>query len=256
MNTENFKNTDQRTIDLQLVFEQLCQLWYIVAAIIIICVSTALFYTKLICTPQYDSSAKIYIGKVNGTQISSSDISVSTSLTRDYTEIILDRTVLNSVIELLDLDMSYGALKQTITIDNPENTRIISITVRTSDPRKSMQIAQCICEVSQEKISDLFNIASVNIISDAYMPVTPSAPNLSRNLILGFFIGVAISILMLMSASFFNDKINSVRDIERYLEISVLAAIPYADSNSRRYADKSAQKHTISPKVRSHSEND
>ena len=244
MEVENTKASEFRTVSLRDVFEQLCRLWYAVAAIIAACLLITLFYTKLVCTPMYDSTAKIYIGKTSEQNVSTSDFAISTYLTRDYAELISDRAVLNGVIEELDLNMSYGALKQCVSVDNPENTRIIAIRVRTDDPRKSMQIAQCICEVSQEKITELFNIDRVNIISDAYMPNSPSTPNLSKNLIVSALIGIAISAVFLVFASFLNDKINSVQDVERYLGISVLAAIPYAKSRSRGYGRKytSAQK--------------
>lgn len=244
MEAENSKYSEPRTLDLRDIFEQFCKLWYAAVAIIAVCVLIAFAYTKLICVPKYDSAAKIYIGRTSTEKISSSDIAVSTYLTRDYAELIMDRTVLNGVIEQLDLDMSYGALKSTVSIENPEDTRIISVAVRTDDPRKSMQIAQCICEVAQEKITELFNIDAVTVISDAYMPTGPSTPNLGRNITLGALIGIAISAVMLILASLFNDKISSVQDVERYLGISVLAAIPYAKPNSGGYGKKYAEKYS------------
>ena len=238
MEVKKSQTAEPRTLDLRDLLEQFFHLWYVVAAVIAACLIIALFYTKLICTPLYDSTAKIYIGRTTDQKISSSDFAISTYLTRDYAELISDRAVLNEVIDRLDLDMGVNALKGCISIDNPENTRIIAVSVRTADPRLSMQIAQCICEVSQDKIVELLCTDAVNIISDAYMPSSPSSPNLHSNMLVGLAIGVVLSLLILFLASFFNDKISSTQDVEKYLGISVLATIPHAHSRQRSYGRK------------------
>ena len=234
MDVKREQTAEARTLNLQDLLEQFFHFWYAVIAIIAVCILTALFYTKLICTPLYDSTAKIYIGRTTDQKVTSTDFAISNYLARDYAELIADRAVLAEVIDRLDLKMSVSALRGCITIDNPENTRIIEVKVRTADPRNSMQIAECVCEVSQDKIVELLNTDAVNIISDAYMPTAPSSPNLGRNLLLGGMVGIALSLLLLVLASFFNDKLRSVEDVEKYLGLSVLATIPYANGGRKK----------------------
>ena len=157
-------NTTERSADVSLnlkdFFSKILGKWYLVAVIIGVCMIVSFFYTTLLCTPQYETSAKLYIFNNSNTtgQVSTSEITVSTYLTKDYSELILDRVILNEVIKELDLKCSYGALRSCVTVSNPENTRFITITVRTTDPKLSKRIADSICVVAQEKIIELMNV--------------------------------------------------------------------------------------------------
>lgn len=247
--------SEPRTLELRDLLDQLCRRWYVPAVILAVCLLFTLFYTNVICTPMYDSTAKIYVGKTTNEQVSTGDVSVSTYLAKDYAELIADRTVLNTVIERLDLNYSYGSLRSRISIDNPLNTRIISVTVRTSDPRQSMRIAQSVCEVAQEKIMELFNIDFVSIISEAYMPALPSTPDLGRNLLYALAVGVLISVLVLLILNYADDRINCAEDVERYLGISILATIPYARSRTKTSSRRPVQPEKTNTAVRSKAKN-
>ena len=59
MEVKKSQTAEPRTLDLRDLLEQFFHLWYVVAAVIAACLIIALFYTKLICTPLYDSTAKI-----------------------------------------------------------------------------------------------------------------------------------------------------------------------------------------------------
>ncbi|MBR7071256.1 MAG: hypothetical protein IKI29_03745, partial [Clostridia bacterium] len=92
-------NTTERSADVSLnlkdFFSKILGKWYLVAVIIGVCMIVSFFYTTLLCTPQYETSAKLYIFNNSNTtgQVSTSEITVSTYLTKDYSELILDRVI-------------------------------------------------------------------------------------------------------------------------------------------------------------------
>ncbi len=225
-------NPAEHIIRPQELFRQLLRRWYVAVCILLAFLLGAIFYTKVICTPLYSSTSKLYVAKRSDEQVTSSDLSVSTYLARDYAELIADRTVLNTVIERLDLNYSYNSLKGRVSIGNPESTRILTVTVTTHDPKLSMDIAQAIGEVAQEKIVELLNVDYVNIISDAYMPTHPSSPNLESNIGYSMLFAVVVVLITMVILNFFDDKINGISDVEKYLGISVLGSIPYAKSKT------------------------
>lgn len=227
------------------LLEQFVRRWYITVFIMVAFLLGSIFYTKVICTPLYSSTAKLYVAKRLDEQMTSSDISVSTYLARDYAELISDRTVLNTVIDRLDLDYSYNGLRGCVTIYNPESTRILTVTVSTPDPKLSMDIAQTICEVSREKIVELLNVDYVNIISNSYMPSAPSSPNLEENMGYAMLVGLVVLLITMLIINFFDDKINGVSDVEKHLGISVLGSIPYAKGrNGSVYGSRKRKPYT------------
>lgn len=230
----DINNRKELTADFGSILPKLIAKWYIFLFVSVLAVSFSYVYTKLFITPKYDSTAKIYIMNTGADVISPSEISISSYLTKDYEEIIVDRAVLEDVINQMDLKMSYSALKSSIKINNPVNTRIIEITVRTEDPATSKQIADCICTVSQEKIVKLMNVDRVNIISNGSLSKFPSYPSQRKNMLNGFIIGIVISLGIVTIMYFRDDKIKTAGDIEEYLKIGVLGVVPYNRSRGVR----------------------
>ena len=218
---------------LDLLFK-LLEKWYLIVIIVAVFVSSTFVYVQFFCTPMYSSTAKLFIFNTEANLQSTSELSVSTYLARDYAELIVDRTVLEDVIDNLKLNKSYGSLKGLTTINNPEGTRILEITVKTEDPKLSKKIVDEVCKVSQQKIVDLMGIDRVNIISDGQVSNVPSSPNKKEYVTISFFAGILVAVLLIFAIHVLSDKIESEDDIQKFLDMSVLATIPYADTAKKK----------------------
>jgi len=216
------------------ILNKLIEKWYIVVASIVVFVVTAYIYVNFFCTPMYTSTAKLFIFNTETEGQSTSEVTISTYLARDYAELIVDRTVLETVIDNLDLKFSYGALKSAVSVDNPEGTRILEITAKTSSGKLSKEIADEVCKVAQEKIVDLMGIGRVNIISKGHIPSNPSHPNKGQFIWTAFAASLIFSALIIFLLLITSDKIESEDDVQRYLDLSVLATIPYASTTAKR----------------------
>lgn len=204
---------------------------FVIITIVCVMLLLSFVYTKFLCTPMYTAVAKVHILDNESAQVDTSEYSISTYLTRDYTILVTERIVLDKVIERLDLKMSYQSLKGCVYTGNPQSSRIIEISVVTSDPKLSMQIANTVCSVSQEVMYDLLGSDRVNIVSAAEKPTSPSSPNLRANLIYGLLVSLIFSFIVIMILHYRNDKINGSEDVQKYLEMCTLATIPYNPKN-------------------------
>lgn len=220
-------------LDLHVIWEQFLRRWYIVVAIFLVCLSVAFVGAKLFVVPKYSSMAKLYIFNTENESFNTNEITISTYLARDYAELIADRTVLNEVIKNLDLKYSYGGLKNCVSVEAINNTRILCITVTTTNPKLSQQIANNICVVAQDKMVELMGISRVNIISEAYLPTNPVVSDSQVAITYGLSAGAVISAILLLYFALTDDKIKGAEDVERYLGISVLGNIPYSQPRSR-----------------------
>ncbi len=207
--------------------------WPVFLIIISAFIIGSLIYSYLIITPLYDSTGKIYIMNKSSDNISTSDLSVSSYLTRDYENLIADRAVLEEVAKRLDYKYSYGELKSAVTLYNPENTRFIEISVRTPSANDSKIIVDTVCEVSQEKIVELLGIDRVTIIRKGSISGRPSVPNVSGNVFKSIVIALINYAILMLILYTFNDKINDAEDVEKYLGISVLGNIPCNKNKAR-----------------------
>ena len=223
----------QKYIDFKYFLSTLLHRWYLILSVTTVCAIVSIIYSCIIATPLYDSTAKIYIMNKTTTKIASADIAISTYLTKDYEELIIDRAVLGEVAEQLDNKYSYSFLKSAVTLQNPEDTRFINITVRTSDPAVSKQIVDKICLVAQNKIVNLIGVDQVTIISEGDLASTPATPNNKDNLIKSILIGIIISCGIIFVIYILDDKINGPEDVKKYLDISVLGVIPYNSNRAK-----------------------
>jgi capsular polysaccharide biosynthesis protein len=227
------RNTNEEIeIDLKELWMVLMRrVWLLIGAGIVLAL-VAFLLSKFVITPQYESTTKIYIlNKQDNTQaITYSDLQSGTQLTKDYMTLVTSRPVTEQVIGDLGLDMKHKDMVEIIKVSNPQDTRILSITVKYKDPFMAKKIADAIREAAAVHIKDVMNIEQVSIVEEANIPEEASSPNTLRNTMLGGIVGIILSAGIVILVHVLDDTIKTPDDIERYLGVSILSSIPMQDS--------------------------
>ena len=218
--------TDEMEIDLREVFFALKKRALIILAALVAGALIAGAYTKLLVTPMYSSTATMRVLTKERTLTSLADLQMGSQLTKDYSMLITSRTVLQDVIDELDLDITTGALKSCITINNPTDTRILEITVSASDPEKARDITNKLAEISSDYIGDQMEVIPPKIIEEAVVPNVPTSPSLKKNIMLGALAGAVLAAGVVVLMSVLDDSIRSEDDIENFLGMPTLASVP------------------------------
>lgn len=186
------------------------------------------FYEK-----EYSSSAQIYmlIDEQSNDLNYSSQLSVSQSLASDCVVFVESPAVLEQVKRNLNLEYSYEELDKMVSASVAStSTRIVTISVVSSDPYEAMTIANEVQKVTLETIYTNMRV-SVSIFNEASLATQSNAKSLPKMLLIGFVIGVFMAIVVLSLLHILNDKICTEMDVERYLKLSVLGAIPLYHTN-------------------------
>ena len=71
-------------------------------------------------------------------------------------------------------------------------------------------------------------------ISGGEVADRPSSPNISRNTAVGIIIGVLLAIAWIVVSMMLNDTITSEEDVEKYLNLTVLASVPERGTDAGR----------------------
>lgn len=207
--------------------------WIIVLAGVLLA-GLAVLGTKLFVTPEYESVTKMYVlNKQDSTTVNSSDLQASAWLTKDYAEIIRSRTVTESVIEGLNLNLDHEELIEKISVDTPADTRIVTISVLDESPYMAMRIADEVRDAAADQIQKVMATEAVNVVDRANLSDEQARPNLARNGILAGIFGIlaaAAAVLVMHTA---NDTIKSREDVERYLKVGTLGIIPLLGGRRR-----------------------
>ena len=176
--------------------------------------------------PTYTSTSSMLVLSKETTLTSMADLQLGTQLTGDYQVLIKSTPVMEQVIENLGLNMSAGALKNSISLENPGSTRILNLSVTSTDPELSKTIVDELAAVSSEYIGDKMEVVPPKVIEEGQIPTYKDGPNVKKNALIGLLAGFAISGGLVCLLAMMNDTIKTEDDIARYLGISTLATVP------------------------------
>lgn len=244
-------NTANRPMETEEIEIDLLQLWnavrhriWLVLLAGFIVADIAFAITKFLITPMYSSSATMLVVTKETTLSSLADLQLGSQLTNDYEILISSRPVLQQTVEELNLDISYKRLRSMITISNPNDSRMLIISTMQPDPELAKSVADTVAQISSEYIAEKMEVTAPKIIEEGEVPINQSSPNLLRNTAIGGMLGILAAVFLICVAVILNDSIQTEDDIERYLQLPVLAVVPDKSGSSRKSAGrkKSADK--------------
>ncbi|MBR2528478.1 MAG: polysaccharide export protein [Blautia sp.] len=214
-------------IDLKEIIFSLLSSWKsIFLAILIGAVVMGAFHVFLV-KPSYQADAQIFITNTDSV-ISFSDLQLSSALTGDYAKIIKSRTVLKRVIKELDLDIDFKNLARLVKVNNPTDTHIIDIVVTCGDLELSRNIANALLNISIDQIYQIVGSNEPTVIdyseADAVEDVSPS---LFKYVAIGALLGALVMCAIIVLAVVSNTTIRTEDDVMKYMQLPVLAAVPY-----------------------------
>ena len=186
-------------------------------------------YSAFLVTPQYDSTTRLYVvnqSSDNGAGITNQDLQAGSFLVKDYKEIILSQDVLKNVTTTLGIT---DDIKEKITVDIPVDTRILSITVRDSDPNQAATIANTLRDEAAKKIIEVTKVSDVTTLEAALPAEKPSTPQTKRNLVLGFIVGAFLATALVLVLEVLDDRVKRPQDIEEGLGMTLLGVVPQAE---------------------------
>jgi len=224
-------NQEENTIEID-VLSLLRTIWrkkFLILLTAILTTGLAFAYSAFLVTPQYDSTTRLYVvnqSSDDGAGITNQDLQAGSFLVKDYKEIILSQDVLKNVTTTLGIT---DDIEEKITVDIPVDTRILSITVRDSDPNQAATIANTLRDEAAKKIIEVTKVSDVTTLEAALPAENPSTPQTKRNLVLGFVAGAFLATALVIVLVVLDDRVKRPQDIEEGLGMTLLGVVPHAE---------------------------
>ena len=237
----------QDTIDLLELGKELLKHWFIICVAVVAGGVLAFAYSKLLITPQFESTSTMYILTKETTLTSLADLQIGSQLTNDYKVVVTTRTVLQNTLDELGFSdqLTYEQLKKKITIENPANTRMLLITVKDPDPVRARDLTNTLAKNASDFIADTMEITPPKVIEEGIVAEQKSSPSNGKNTAIGALIGFVIAAGIVTVMFLMNDAVTTEDDVKKYLELSVLASLPNRKEGlSKKELKESAQKET------------
>ncbi len=230
-------NNDEIEIDLGRLFRALLNKAWLIGIVAVACAVCVFLFTHLFMTPQYQSSAMIYVnnsisrGEVVSS-ITTSDINASRGLVKSYLAILNTKETMEAVAEYAGVELPYAQVWQMISAGAVDATEIIEIVVTSDDPAQAQKIADAVAHVLPQRISGIIEGTSAKVVASANLPKLPSSPNHTKLAVIGFLAGFVLTAALIVLQALMDVKIHSETDIEQLCAYPILSAVPNMEENA------------------------
>ena len=208
--------------------------------IIVVAIRGAIYTLKFI-VPEYEASISLVLVQLgteattdSATSISTTDITINSKLVENYREIAKSRIVADTVKQNLHLDIPTSEIQENIAVNSISDTELIRVTVTNKDPKLAYDIATEFAKVFADKVEGLYNIRNVHILDEAQIPQEPSNIHLSKNVLIFAFVGAILVFGYILLINMLDTTVKSDIDIEKALNLPVLASIALTDDNYKK----------------------
>lgn len=180
-----------------------------IVAVIAIFLSVGSAYT-LLQKPTYTATATVYVGTGanNSVNDQAQGAQFVQQIVRSYAVIATGAAVLDRVAEAPGIDLTAGRLRQSVSVQVPAETQLLTITAEAATPSAAARIANSVSSNLSTVVDELTPSAEtstsaapvqVTSVDPATAPASPSSPNTPLNvgiaLILGVLVGVGLALL-------------------------------------------------------------
>jgi capsular polysaccharide biosynthesis protein len=230
----------QKEIDfLQLLSILRKRLWIIISFAI---VGTILAFTisKFVLKPVYSAKITLYVYNQTGSQENTTlnDINLSQKLVNTYIIFLKSDTVLANVAEKVNFGYSAGQIREMIKANSVNNTEVFEVSVQNTNPKQAQIIANTIADCAPDMIIRVVKAGSVEVIDYATLPVAPISPKIMTNTIIGFLLGILLSVGVSVLIEFIDTSINCESDLIDNYHLPILGVIPSFEKAGSKKGEK------------------
>ena len=124
------------------------------------------------------------------------------------------------------LDIDYDDFSAYVTTEVEDKTQIIKVNVTSQDSNGSYNIANAIANAAPDYMKTVVEGSSMKIVDDPKPPKAKFGPNYFSYGLLGFVIGLLLTLVYVLVKYFRDDTIKSEGDLEGRYNLPVVGIIP------------------------------
>lgn len=211
-----------------------------ILVVIIIILATILLgcmYSIFLKTPMYRSDGSVVLVGESGTT-TQTDVNLGNNLVSTYSDIVTSRKIVEKVIDKLDLNYSYGALKNNIVVTSKKENQIIRISVEDADGELAAKIANELIVTFVEEIKEIYKLQNVSVLDEAKVSLSPYNINVVRDLAIYTIVGIILALGIIFVIFYFDTTIKNADIVENKLDLPVIGIVPKVKYKEHKKKDK------------------
>ena len=237
---------NKETVELNLgeLFHTVLSKIWIIVAVMLVCATIVGNITYFFIDPTYSATSTVYLLPRESESLSQTEMQIGTQMTSDAAKLAKSKSVIEPVLKELRLNIDYEEMVHIISVDNPTDTRLIEITANSDDPQLAADISNSMANSLCEQVATIMQTDRPTIAEKATAPDKPSAPSMTKNIILAALFGLFASVAIIVINFIRDDTIKTQEDVQKYLHLNTLASIPleYSDDSAFGLRKKMSRK--------------
>lgn len=208
------------------------KLWLVILVVVIGTVSVGA-YSVWIKKPVYQAYTKLIVNSTVGSagafKLDLNMINTNLSLINTYKEIIRTPSIMDMVVDKHPgLGLTTEQLMRNIRFSSVNGTQVVTVSYLDTDYARAAKVVNSVSYVFQQQIPLIMQVDNVYILHTADLAEQPAPvkPDTKLNIAIGLVMSLMFGIMLVLLLEYFNDKIRTEADVERYLGLPTLAAIP------------------------------
>lgn len=203
------------------------RLWLVaLVTIVLVGVAVGLSLTQ---TPQYQASVRILVGQDRGFTESPTEAIGLQQLTQTMDVAADSRTVIEAVIENLNLGISVRDFQENLEVSQIAATQFIEISYTDPNPRTARLVADELGEEFSNRIDEVSNSSNpitATLYERASVPDEPVSPQPLRNGILALGLGLLLGLALAFLLEYLDDSWHSPEEAEQLVGAPIFGVIP------------------------------
>ncbi len=202
-----------------------------IAASAVACALVFLLVSMFLITPKYQAESMMYINNNRTAEVdksvNASDLQASQSLVDTCIAIINTRAVYDEVKKETNVDYTYSQLSGMVSASAVNSTELLKITVESTDPEEAAELANAYMKVAAKTMMDTVIGSNTKPVDSATVPTHKSSPNIKKNTMIGFMLGLVAAMGIVVLLELMNTIIRSEKELnEAVKDVPVLGVIP------------------------------
>ncbi|MEG1255945.1 Wzz/FepE/Etk N-terminal domain-containing protein [Clostridium sp.] len=218
----------EETINIKEMLDVPIRRWKLILISILSITLMVAIFTFFLIKPQYETSAKVFIGKEQGSkeEYSTNDVQMYQQLLKTYSELIKTKDLTKAAIDSSSIDITPVEVLKKLTVVTVADTQIIEIKYRSKSPDEALKMINSIINEFVQLSVKLVPNGNVQVLESATFPEKSVVPNKILNLCVGILLGLMVGIGLSFSLEFLDNTYKTREQVERELGIPVIGQIP------------------------------
>ncbi|WP_017548145.1 YveK family protein [Salinicoccus carnicancri] len=219
----------EETLNLEDILDVIKRNLVMILSLTLLFGALAAFATAFLMTPQYEANTQILVSQSQDDDagVNNQEIQANLQLINTYRDIIKSPTVLDDVVGNLGLEQTTAALSNQITVNNQDQSQVITVTVTDEMAENAETIANEVATVFQERVAEVMSVDNVSILAPADIGDNPSpvSPQPLINIAIGLILGALLGLGIAFMRAFLDKRVTTEEEMEKHLELPVLGTV-------------------------------